>query len=182
MIPEKDKKPIRIGNNREEELHLKFEREEIMNPYILTPHNELNDAIYASIDNYLERSKPSKLTVYIHTQKFSDILQEKIHEIYREHYSDDLREANKKRFYVILRFVILGIIAVILLAYPLRYLNTDESLSAVIMGSMGSYFLWKIGDIFFDWVAIKEKISLIKVALNAEINFQFHRPKAKKEE
>lgn len=167
----------------EKELNLKIDRQELMNPYVLTPHNELNDAIYTCVSGFLERSRPRRMILNIHTQKFSAILQEKVKEIYREHYSDELKKANRQMNYVYFRGAVLLCLALFLLSFQLQFLKSnDNNIVVVVMGNFGAYFLWKIGDIVFQWIEITRKIDMLQTALNAEITFQFHgRPKKKEQ-
>ncbi len=160
-----------------QELNLKIDRDELMDPYILTPHNELNEAIYSSVKTFVEKGKPKTMSLCIHTQKFGEIMQEKVREIYREHYNDVLRQIGQEMNRVYFSAVVLMVLALFLMTLQLR-LN-DEALMTVVAGSLGAYFLWKMGDIVFQWMEIREKQKRITTALNAEIAFRFHEKKTR---
>ena len=163
---------------KHQELNIKIDRDELMDPYILTPHNELNSAIYTSVKTFLEKQKPQSMTLCIHTQKFGEIMQEKVREIYREHYQDVLKDEQRKMNRVYFSAVILTALALFLLSLQLRLLNTgSDNLTSVVTGSLGAYFLWKMGDIVFRWIEIRRTQRLINTALNAEITFLFHKKK-----
>ncbi len=166
-----------------EELNLKIDKDDLLDSHVLTPHNELNSVIYDAVDRFLERSNPKKMVLCIHTQKFSDILQEKIKELYREHYHDEMKELGRQLKYVYFRIGILLFLAIFLLSFQIYFLNSnDSSLPTVVIGSIGSYFLWKIGDVIFSWIELSRKTELIRTAYDADFAFQFHsRPKERKE-
>lgn len=75
---------------RRKELILKVKKEEFFNPLILAPHNEINDNIYAAIDNYaLHLKKGENFNIVIYTNCPKKGVQEKFKELFREHYADE---------------------------------------------------------------------------------------------
>ena len=154
------------------ELSLKIDREEMFDPYVLTPHNELNSVIYSAVDRWLKKTSPDELTLYIYSHNMHEVLQERVREIFREHYTDERGAMKRKLRYVYIRLLILTSVAMTLLSYQLNLSGQyGNNVIILVMGQFGAYFLWQIGDTLFDWLEKYRTMKQIKTALKADIVF-----------
>ena len=77
-------------------LVFQLEKNELMNKRIVAPHSELNPEIYADVDSIVSRNPVEDLSISIYTAPVSEALQNKIREIFREHYDDEYNTVRKE--------------------------------------------------------------------------------------
>ena len=77
-------------------LVFQLEKNELMNRRIVAPHSELNPEIYADVDSIVSKNPVEDLSISIYTAPVSEALQNKIREIFREHYDDEYNAVRKE--------------------------------------------------------------------------------------
>lgn len=153
-------------------LSLRIDKTELFEPHVLVPHNELNEVVYHQVDRFLRKSVPKDLKLNIYSQPMHEALQERVREVYREHYTDEKEAMKRKLRYVYIRLGILLVVSLTLLSY--QFVMSREygnNIILIVMGNFGAYFLWQIGDTWFDWLEKSRTMKQIETALKAEIVF-----------
>ncbi len=161
------------------ELNLKIPKEELFDPYVLTPHNELNDVIYREVDRLLDSDMVFKLHLCIFTDVLNDVIKEKVIEIYREHYQDRQKKLKREMWRVYIRAISLIIISLTLLYCSIYFSANDpnRSIIFVVMSNVGAYLLWQVGDTWFDWVSKEKEIARVQAAMKAPLTFAVYKKK-----
>lgn len=157
-------------------LTLKIRGDEMFDPMVIAPHNEINERIFAQIDRFTRRGKlSSNLSIAIYTDIALPVIQEKFRELFVEHYEDDLktaRDALRTRYLLIIVFILLSITN-IAFWYRLR-----EKVMLNVFQNIWAFMLWKIGDTFIDGINKWRNYRRIENIKRAEIHF--YRIKEKK--
>ena len=153
-------------------LSLRIDKTELFEPHVLVPHNELNEVVYTQVDRFLRKSVPKQLKLNIYSQPMHEALQERVREVYKEHYIDEKLAMKRKLRYVYIRLGILLIVSLTLLYYQFALSREyGNNIVLIVMGNFGAYFLWQIGDTVFDWLEKSRTMKQIDTALKAEIVF-----------
>ncbi len=157
----------------ETELVLRLKKEELFDQHVLLPHAELNEIVYSSVNNFVEKYLGTDLTLSIFSEPVNPVVQNTFREAYRAHYEDEDRKVTRylKRRY--LR-------GLVLLVFSLTAFIVSDRLGRSIPGynvllnviaNVGAFCLWEIGYTHFaNRDALDEK-KRIRRALNAKIEF-----------
>ncbi|MCR4950642.1 MAG: hypothetical protein K6A40_04905 [Solobacterium sp.] len=160
------------------ELNLKYEKNELFDPHVLTPHSELNAGIYQEVDALLGRSDNTVFTLCIYSEPLSDILKEKIREVYREHYSDELKALRRDMIRVYVRAAMLLTLSLTLLFISISLTKqNDKGIVLLVVTNFGAYFLWEVGNTWFRWVDLQRTRSRLLTAKKATVTFAEYRKK-----
>ena len=162
---------LRPGNSQKKplKLTLKIRSDEMFDPMIIAPHNEINDSVFAHIDRFTQRTKlGSSLSIAIYTDNTSPIIQEKFRELFVEHYDDDLKTARNSlntRYILTFLFILLSAINIAFW----NHLRGKVMLN--LFQNIWAFMLWKIGDTFIDGVNKWRNYKRIESIKRAEIHF-----------
>ncbi len=160
-------------SEQEKELVLKLGKKELFDPHVLLPHAELNEAVYRSVNQFLERYKGTEMTLTILSDPVSEAVQNTFREVYRAHYRDEYNKVS--RFLVRRATRSLVLLAVSLLAFLLvDRLNRgaqDYSVFLNVVVNVGAFCLWEVGYTNFAGKEAAEEKSRILRAINANIEF-----------
>ena len=154
---------------RNNELVLKVKKEEFFNPLVLAPHSEINECIYAAVDNYSVHLKRSEdFNVVIFTSKTPKSIQEKFKELFHEHYVD---ECYKKR----VRFrqlckktaILVGIALIVLLIW----VSFKNSVFRELWSTLWAFNVWEASHTAIEAFEVFKQYDKISHIKNANIEF-----------
>lgn len=158
---------------QELELVLKLKKEELFDPYVLLPHAELNEAVYRSVNTFVEKYKGDSMTVTILSDPLNEAVRDTFREVYRAHYEDEYKKTVHYLQRRMTRFLIL--LCVSISAFFIGdWLGTHIAGYNVflnIIANVGAFCLWEVGYTHFATRDAVEEKKRIKRALNAKIEF-----------
>lgn len=157
----------------ETELSLKLKKDELFDPYVLSPHSELNSIVYNSVDTFVGKFGGSELTLSIYTEPISPMVQDVFREVYREHYQDELRKVNRylrRHYYRVLVLLVVSVLTFVI-SSQLTRLNPDETIISYVIANVSCFCLWEVGYTQFDTLDEADEKKRITRAMNATIEF-----------
>lgn len=147
---------------------------DLFRPLVIGPHLEFSQEITGAVDYYLGslvRPAPLELNIYGGTVITSQ-MKGTAKEAYREHYEDERRRTQRNLEKHTRRSLVLFGISMAVMFMWTHYNNLiGNSPVWTILGSMGGFFLWEIGNTHFRHTDEFEKLELTLIALEAKINF-----------
>ena len=161
------------AGQEETELVLKLKKDELFDPYVLSPHSELNSIVYNCVDVFVGKFGGSGLTLSIYTEPISPMTQDVFREVYREHYADELRKVNRflKRHYIRVLVLLLISVLTFVLSSQLTKFNPDETIISYVISNVSCFCLWEVGYTQFDTLDEEDEKKRIIRAMNAKIEF-----------
>ena len=133
------------------ELVLKVSRDELFDPMILLPHNEINTRISDTVSRFTQNrkmQKPLNLTI-ITPEPVGEAIQEKFIEAFVEHYEDERIVAIRYVHLQILRLIIWGLISIV--GFAVWSKLTGELIQR-ILSNVWAFTFWQIGYTFIDGI------------------------------
>ena len=174
--------PVQI----EEELTLRFDKDELFDPHVVLPHMEVNRFVYKTVDWFVDRYGGERLTLTIYSSEISESSRQIFRESFVSHYEDEYRRATLLLHRWYLRVVILILIGVSTYYVGMKLEASIKSLPFLItaIANISLFCIWEICNTDFkrrDTILQRKKIQR---ARDAEIRFRSRptRKKAKKPE
>ena len=167
-----DPKKQTVGTE-ETELVLKLKKDELFDPYVLSPHSELNSIVYNCVDVFVDKFGGNELTLSIYTDPVSPMVQEVFREVYYEHYLDELRKVNrflKRHYYRVLVLLLVSVLTFVISSQLTRF-NPDETIISYVIANVSCFCLWEVGYTQFDTLDEADEKKRITRAMNAKIEF-----------
>ena len=157
-------------------LVFQLEKNELMNKRIVAPHSELNPEIYADVDSIVSRNPVEDLSISIYTAPVSEALQNKIREIFREHYDDEYNAVRKELQKVYFHMGLFAVLTLIVFAVILNVTRIYGELALlVVFGYLCSSLVDHTVDAILTW---KDKsIVLEKLARTRSAEILFFKAK-----
>ena len=157
----------------EEELVLKLDKSEVLDPHTILPHAELNELVYTAVNRFIERYNGNTLNITIASGSFSPDLQDVIRESYRAHYQDEFVKINKyltARYIRVVSLIVISLVAFTCGSYISNHFRNVEFLAGAAT-QLSVFCLWEIGYTHFDRSNASVQKKHILRALNANIQF-----------
>ncbi len=167
-----DGKKMNVGM-QEKELVLKLKKNELFDPYVLLPHAELNEAVYKSVNAFVEKYRGDSLTLTILSGPASEAVQNTFREVYRAHYTDEYNKVDRYLKRRICRsFVLLFLsLTAFILGDRLTHALAGYNVFLNVIVNVGAFCLWEVGYTQFVTRDAAEEKKRIERALDAEIVF-----------
>ena len=157
----------------EEELVLKLDKSEVLDPHTILPHAELNELVYTAVNRFIERYSGNTLKITIVSGTFSPDMQDVIRESYHAHYLDEYVKINKylnARYIRVVSLIIISLIAFTCGSYISNHFRNVEFIAGAAT-QLSIFCLWEIGYTHFDRSNASVQKKHILRALNANIQF-----------
>ena len=164
---------VRLPARTEEELVLKLDKSEVLDPHTILPHAELNELVYTAVNRFIERYGGDTLNITIVSGAFSPDLQDVIRESFHAHYLDEYVKINKylnARYIRVISLIIISLIAFTVGSYISNHFQNVEFLAGAAT-QLSIFCLWEIGYTHFDRSNASVQKKHILRALNANIQF-----------
>ena len=158
----------------EEELTLRFSKEELFDRHVMLPHAEVNPMVYETVDRFTARYGGDHLKLTIYSDSISEISQQFFQEAFVSHYEDEYRQVTKTLFQVHARVILLALISIF--AYyvgmflSVRIAETNFVIIAVT--NIGIYCLWEMCSTGFKRHDASNERKRVTRARDAEIIFR----------
>lgn len=150
------------------------EASQLFDPLIVGPHLEINTDIADAVERFVVSMKemaPLDLCIYC-GGSISHAMQETAIEAFREHFSDEERRLIRVLHSRNRRSMILFIIAMTIM-FTWTPLNNSIGSSVIwtVLGNMGGFFLWEIGNTHFRHVEDYLELEHVLICKEADITF-----------
>jgi hypothetical protein len=158
----------------EEELTLRFSKDELFDRHVMLPHVEVNSIVYETVDRFTSRYGGEHLNLTIYSDSISDISQQFFREAFVSHYEDEFRQVTKSLFQLNARVILLALISIIAY-YAGIFLSVkiaQENFVIIAVTNIGIYCLWEIFSTEFKRKDIREERKRIIRAQDANIIFR----------
>lgn len=140
---------------------------------MLLPQAELNEAVYRSVNVFVEKYRGDGMTLTIVSGPVSESVQNTFREVYKAHDRDEREKVPRflmRRFNRSLVLLILSLTAFVLGNNLTSFFN-DHAVFLSVVGNLGAFCLWEVGYTQFSAKdAVLEK-KRIERALSAVIEF-----------
>ena len=157
-------------------LVFQLEKNELMNRRIVAPHSELNPEIYSDVDSIVSRNPVESLSISIYTAPVSEALQNKIREIFREHYDDEYNAVRKELQKVYFHMGLFAVLTLIVFAVILNVTRIYGELALlVVFGYLCSSLVDHTVDAVLTWK--DKRIILEKLARTRSAEILFFKAK-----
>lgn len=160
-------------NPLELDLHI-TKASQLFHPLVIGPHLEINTDIVEAVDRFVSAEKemaPLILNIYCNT-KISKQMQDTAIEALQEHYRDEQRRISRILQNRTRRSVILFCISMSIMFIWVRYDHiVGESPVWTILGNMGGFFLWEIGNTHLRHMEEYLELERAVISENADITF-----------
>lgn len=147
---------------------------QLFHPMVIGPHLEINPEISSVVERFVGAMKElSPIEVYIYTSKDVSLhMQETAVEAFREHFEDENRRLNRVLKNRTRRSLILFCIALSIILFYSYYDDiAGRSILWTVLGNMGGFFLWEIGNTYFRHIDDYVELEHALICRDAKIMF-----------
>lgn len=169
-------KPDESEMLEENELTLKYRREDLFDPHTVLPHPEVNQSIYEAVDRFVQRYRGNSLKVTFMLTAGSSLnpsLEKVFREAYYSHYDDEYQKIQLHMRSLYLRAAVMLLISAALFfsGNVLSGRWTDLQLIGVLLSQLSVFCFWAAGDLLLENNTAVSRRKMILRARGAEIEF-----------